>query len=222
MTEENNNNEEKQPEKPDKNDQEIIAFILNHLKEGASHGFIAQKLVSTGMDIDTATKLVGDIQAEQTEVSEAEQLTPALLLTSLIGALVASTIGGIIWGLIVILTDYEIGFVAIGVGMLSGYAVVLFAKNKKGIPLQIIASISSIFGIVLGKFYMYHHYLKENVIEEYGEEAGADITFLNPEVVAYFIEDLPVMVGAYDLLWVGIAVYVAWQIPQKSGFDLGE
>lgn len=60
--------------------------------------------------------------------------------------------GGLVWGFILILTDYEVGFVAWGIGFLAGFLVVRFAGGRKGAPLQAIAIVSSLVGIMLGKY----------------------------------------------------------------------
>ena len=56
------------------------------------------------------------------------------------GGLIGAILGGVIWGFIVAATDYELGIVATGIGLLAGFGVVLLCRNKHGMPLQVIAA----------------------------------------------------------------------------------
>jgi len=202
----------------EQNHDEIVEFIVQRLRSGATKTSISQELSLKGLNIDEATELIEEISAEVEAIAEDEALTPPMLVTAALGAVVASIIGGLIWGLVGVYTDTEHGYVALGLGFISGYVVVFFAKGKKGIALQMISSLSSILGIFLGKYYYYQQVLQEYYLEEYGAEAAADATLFNPKVMSLFMQDLPQMLGGYDLLWVVLAVYIAWQIPAGSGF----
>jgi hypothetical protein len=48
----------------------------------------------------------------------------------ILGAIVAAVVGGVVWALIAIITDYEIGFVAWAIGGLTAYAVFYFSKGN--------------------------------------------------------------------------------------------
>ena len=69
----------------------------------------------------------------QDEGSAAASLIPAI-----IGGLIGALIGGGIWAAIALITDYEVGYVAIGIGFLAGGGVVLLGK-RRGPPYQLIA-----------------------------------------------------------------------------------
>lgn len=122
------------------------------------------------------------------------------ILYALIGAL----IGGIIWGLIVVLFDYELGLVALAIGGLTGYAVV-FATNKSvNQSHQIIAVITSLIGIVLGKYFAFGYFFNE------GFEGMFDsVTF------SFFTEFFFDLFGFMDIVFILLAVITAWQIPGK-------
>ncbi len=51
------------------------------------------------------------------------------ILPAMLGAGLAAAAGGSLWGLAVILTGYIIGYMALGIGLLSGFAVVLFSRG---------------------------------------------------------------------------------------------
>ena len=52
-----------------------------------------------------------------------ERSPAAALLPAPGGGLAAAVVGGVVWGLIVKWTDYEVGFAAWGIGFLVGIAV---------------------------------------------------------------------------------------------------
>ena len=114
-------------------------------------------------------------------------------------------------------TDYEIGFAALGIGILAGYAVVLATRGRKGLPLQVAAVVSSLLGIALGKYFTYVWELKDAVRAEFGDEAADSVGFLDSEVIDLFVEDADRVFGGYDLLWAAFAVYAAWRIPRAMG-----
>ncbi len=78
-----------------------------------------------------------------------EQQNYALSITASAGS---ALIGAIIWGAITYFTKYQIGYMAIGVGLLVGFANRLFGK---GIAIQfgIIGAVFSIIGCYFGKIF---------------------------------------------------------------------
>ena len=93
-------------------------------------------------------------------------------------------------------------------------------KGKTGLPLQLIAVVSSILGIVIGKYFTFFHFFKGALAEEHGAEAVADMSLLSIGVLVFFIENLGLLFGGYDLLWVGLAVITAWRIPKGIGIKV--
>ena len=150
----------------------------------------------------------------------AQQPAGSDFLTGFLGACAAAIVAGIIWGLIVILTNYEIGYLAIGVGVVAGYGV-YFASGKKGGPvLQILASISSIVGIVIGKYVTFYHFFRQGATEA-AKEQGADptellnqFTLFSGNMISSFIDNIGSMFGGFDILWVILAVGAAYKIPK--------
>ena len=63
---------------------------------------------------------------------------------AVIAALVAAVVGGVIWALVAHWTDYEYGYVAWGIGILVGLAVLYASGKRRGnIGLQVIAVLAS-------------------------------------------------------------------------------
>jgi hypothetical protein len=197
--------------------EDSIAFVAEQMKAGADEEAIVAMLQERGVERGEAQQLVGTVYPELMRAAEAEQFTPQALLPAVAGGLLAAIVGGIVWGLIVILTDYEVGFVAWGIGFLAGFLVVRFAGGRKGVPLQAIAIVSSLVGIVLGKYIAYVYFIKEAVREQVSEEAADSIGYFDTDVMRAFREDFSNVFGGYDLLWAGLAIFTAWRMARPSG-----
>jgi hypothetical protein len=159
-------------------------FVVEQMKAGADEDAIVAMLQERGVERGEAQQLVGTVYPELMRAAEAEQYSSEALLPALAGGLVAAVVGGLGWGLIVILTDYEVGFVAWGIGLLAGFLVVRFAGGRKGAPLQVIAIVASLVGIVLGKYVAYVYLAKEAVREEFGEAAADTISYFDTESIS--------------------------------------
>jgi len=197
--------------------EDSAAFVAEQMKAGADEEAIVAMLQERGVERGEAQQLVGTVYPELMRAAEAEQFTPQALLPAVAGGLLAAIVGGIVWGLIVILTDYEVGFVAWGIGFLAGFLVVRFAGGRKGVPLQAIAIVSSLVGIVLGKYIAYVYFIKEAVREQVSEEAADSIGYFDTDVMSAFREDFSDVFSGYDLLWAGLAIFTAWRMARSSG-----
>jgi hypothetical protein len=211
---------EKNPEKEVL--KKLVSFVMEEMKAGADKSAISQKLVEMGIDEKTAVQLVETIYNKIAKTAEKERFTFASILPALLGGVMSAVAGGVIWGLIVIATGYEIGYMAWGTGLLCGFAVLLFSKGKRGIPLQTIAVLSSILGIIIGKYFTFFHFFKEAVAKEYGVEAVSRISILSERVIKFFLENAGSIVSGFDILWIALAVITAWRIPKGTGIKLKE
>ena len=72
--------------------------------------------------------------------------------TAVLAGLAAAIAGAVVWGLIVRWSEYEVGFVAWGIGFVVGTAVVMGARNRRSFPLQVAAVVLALAGVVLGKY----------------------------------------------------------------------
>jgi hypothetical protein len=133
----------------------------------------------------------------------------ASLLPAVAAGLVAAIAGGIAWGLISKFSDYEIGIVAWGIGFVTGTAVVFATRGAKGPSLQVIAVVAALIGILLGKYLGFAF-----DIQKQADAAGVSIGLVSSEMFRFFRENLDGVFGLFDLLWVGLAVFTAWRVPQ--------
>jgi hypothetical protein len=80
-----------------------------------------------------------------------DQPDPFAGLTS---GIVAMLVGAILWGAITYLTGYQIGWMAIGVGLLVGFAIRFFGKGKSMV-FGISGAVLALIGCVLGNLMFY-------------------------------------------------------------------
>ena len=137
------------------------------------------------------------------------------LLLAVAAGLVAAVVGGVVWGLIVKWSEYEIGIVAWGIGFLVGAAIVAATRGRKGPALQAVAVVCALAGILLGKYLGYAFAVQEQV-EELSAALGIEVGIFSAEMRSGFREDLDSVFGLFDLLWIGLALYTAWRALQPD------
>lgn len=170
----------------------------------------------------TTHPLLVEDEAPSAEVSPVivpdEPADVASYVTGVMGGLVGAFIAGLIWAGIAIVTDYEIGYAAIGVGVLAGGGVLLGAGRKRGLPLQLIAIATSLVGLFLGKYLTAVYIYRQVLIEDFGEAIVSEIGLgpLFTDVVGFFPDYLSATFEPIDILFIVLAIYAAWRIPGRS------
>lgn len=197
-------------------DPETIAWVQQQLQAGCDKWAVARQLAENGMDRNQARRVVMAVEAELHQAVAEQEVGGGSLLFGLIGGAFAAVVGGVAWGVIVNATGYEIGYVAWGLGLVSGLGVVLAAGGKKGPALQVLAVLSSLAAITLGKYLSFAHALKEVLTEKEGAEVAAKISLFSPGAIQLFLDNWTEIVTPFDALWVILAVITAWRIPQAG------
>ena len=149
-------------------------------------------------------------------ITQPDQEAAALTyVMAAIGGLVGAVIGGIIWAAIAIIANLEIGYVAIGVGALAGWGVVMGANRKRGLPFQGIAVMTALFGLFVGKYLAAVFFYRDVLIGEFGEAVVNEIGLgpLFTDVFQFFPDYLSASFEVIDILFVVIAIAAAWGIP---------
>ncbi|MGC5775761.1 hypothetical protein J4O75_25950 [Paenibacillus pabuli] len=129
----------------------------------------------------------------------------------IIGGLVAAIVGGIVWAVIAALTERELGLIAIVIGALTGYAVVLFSNKQIATVHKVIAVIFALIGILLGKYLTVVYFTSEL----FSDAGMMDLVF-DGEMVSAFAETITDYFSEpMDLLFIVLAIVSAWQIPGR-------
>ncbi|HET9914749.1 MAG TPA: hypothetical protein VFQ13_22855, partial [Anaerolineales bacterium] len=126
------------------------------------------------------------------------------LLMGLIGGAVAMLVGAIVWGAVTYFTEYQIGWLAIGIGFLVGVAIRFFGKGKSMI-FGLSGAVLSLIGCVLGNLLVYSGFI--------AREEG--VSFL--EVLLFLVSTPAALIEVYtiafdfmDLFFYAIAAYVGF------------
>ncbi len=140
-----------------------------------------------------AAKFFADLKSEQS------------LPMAILGGLIASLVAAALWGVISYATKFQIGFMAIGVGFLVGYAVKFFGKGMTAV-FGIIGAVFSLFGCLLGN-------ILTTIIAASFEESVPVSTILTAFLTSptIIIEILKATFSPIDLLFYGIAVYEGYR-----------
>jgi len=197
--------------------QQVIQFVVQQMKAGMDKAAIAGKLQAMGMDVMDSRRVVDSVHGEMMNMAEAQRITSGSLLSGTVGGVLAAVVSGALWAIIVRLTDYEIGFMAWGLGLAVGAGVALFARGRRGRSLQVIAVGASVFGIVIAKYFIFVYFLQQTVLKQFGPESAARVAYFSTKVMQLFLSSLTAMLSPYDALWVLLAVATAWKIPQGLG-----
>lgn len=199
---------------------ELEEFIVEQLGSGSSRKEVADSLVDQGMTEEEARQIVGKAfltMKRSAPVASDEEISGGAMVPAILGGLIAAILGGAIWGGITIYTGSEIGYVALGVGALCGFGVVLLSGGKKGFPLQVIAAVTAVLGVLIGKYVSFYDALKTMVTEESGAEAAAVVSLFSPDTLLFFTDNIAAVASGYDALWIVLAIAAAWSIPKPSG-----
>jgi len=117
-------------------------------------------------------------------------------------------LGGAVWAVIVVLTDYEIGYLAVLVGFLAGLGVKFGAGGGHGVRLQWIAIAATIFGLIATKYFIFAHFFSSAA-----EAGGVSLGYFSGETLSAFPTMFGEMLSLFDALWVFLAASTAWRIP---------
>jgi len=186
---------------------------MGFLKSRTASTDVSQGFTGAGMSGSDANRIA---QPTPTYLPKVPISSQPAILPAMLGAGLAAAAGGGLWGLVVILTGYVIGYMALGIGLLSGFAVVLFSRGQRGLPLQVIAVAGSCMGIVIGKYTTFFHFVKKAVANQHGETVAANVSLFSEKTIQVFAMNIGSMLSAFDILWVFLAVITAWRIPKAS------
>lgn len=117
--------------------------------------------------------------------------------------LIAALAGAAVWAGVTIATEYKIGWMAVGIGFLTGIAV---RAGGKGIDqvFGIVGGAMSLVGCVLGNLFTVAWY----VSQEFGVPVSEVLSGLDPESA---IELMSATFEVMDLLFYGLAVYFGYR-----------
>jgi hypothetical protein len=145
---------------------------------------------------------------EQIDQGDSYVLTQELkanqnLLFGIIGGVIAAAIGASIWAMITAATNFQIGWMAVGVGFLVGFAVRICGKGMDT-TFGILGGVLSLLGCLAGNLFT----VCIVVSRHQGIPVLDLLSGLNPEIT---VRLMTATFSPMDLLFYGIAVYEGYR-----------
>jgi hypothetical protein len=126
------------------------------------------------------------------------------LLMGLIGGGIAMLVGAIAWGAITYFTEYQIGWMSIGVGFLVGLAIRFFGKGKT-IVFGISGAALALIGCLLGNLIFY-----SGVIARMEGTSFLDVFFTLLITPAAALEVFTIAFDFMDVFFYALAAYAGF------------
>lgn len=123
---------------------------------------------------------------------------------AIIGGLAASVLGAVIWAMITIWTSYQIGWMAIGVGFLVGYAVRIMGKGIDKM-FGIVGATLALLGCLGGNLLMICILVSR-------QEGMALLDVLSRLSLPSVVQLMRLTFQPMDLLFYGIALYTGYKV----------
>jgi len=127
------------------------------------------------------------------------------LILGLIGGGVAMLISAVLWGVITYVTEFQISWMAIGVGFFVGIAIQKLGKGKTLIY-GISGAVLSLFGCLLGNLFFY-----SGILAKEWEVSFFDVLFAFATQPDFIAEIFTVAFDFRDLLFYAIAAYIGFR-----------
>jgi hypothetical protein len=166
---------------------------------------LCSAMVAAGTGAFASGRRVCDSCAEQIEgeLREQSQLGARLLPAAVLG-LAGAAVGALVWAVITIATNFEVGYVAVLVGFLAGYGVKRGAGRARVPLLRAVAVACAVIGLVLAKYIIVAHLA---ITAARGD--GLDVSYFDLRIPRIFWNVMPSMLSLFDGLWLILAVGAA-------------
>lgn len=132
---------------------------------------------------------------------------PGAIGVGLIGAVLAS----LLWYGVVVLTHIQIGYLAILVGWVIGFGVVLGSGGKRGGMLVLISLVLTLGTMVYSEYLIFRFYLIQ--------EAHENLPYIIDPIRTLVIVGLCIKEDPLTLLFWGIALFGAFRVPSGAAED---
>jgi hypothetical protein len=122
----------------------------------------------------------------------------------LIGGFIAMLVSAIVWGAVTYFTEYQIGWLAVGVGFLVGVAIKFFGRGKTLI-FGISGATLALIGCLLGNLMFY-----AGIIAREQSSSFLEVFFFFLVTPAAAIEVFTIASGFMDLVFYALAAYAGF------------
>jgi hypothetical protein len=138
--------------------------------------------------------------------AEGANLTAAILF-----GLIAAAASALIWYGVVVVTDYQLGILALGVGWVVAQAVMFGAGRKRGMPLQVASVLITLLAMVVSQYLIVRQILSQTWLAEGVIPEPLPVVMPLDSVIFLVIESLKA--DPMTLLFWAIALIEAFVLP---------
>jgi hypothetical protein len=132
------------------------------------------------------------------------------LFLAVIGGLVAAIVGAVLWAVITAATQFQIGFMAVGVGFLVGGAVWALGHGQTPV-FGVVGAVCALLGCVLGNVLTACYFIGSS------EGMGTVETLQGVIAAGNLVNLITATFEGMDLLFYGIAVYEGFKLSFRPG-----
>ena len=143
---------------------------------------------------------------DESMYGDPNEVSPRRVAGALAGAAIGGVAGALLWAFVVASARLEIGIIALVLGALAGAGASFGSGRARGLPYQIIAAACTLASYALAKL------LIVVFLADAPLSSLLSPVFISEIGLAAIIEGS----SAFDLLWIALAVGVAWKIPSNS------
>lgn len=142
-----------------------------------------------------------------------ETQNPNMPMAVILGVL-AGLLTGAVWFGLTVLTNYQVGYVAIGVGFIIGYAVIWGAGKKRGVKLQALSAGITVVTLLISQYFVVHYYLRKFLLENKAKFPGYEgqwvfLSPFNPDVLKQMFSPIGLLIWA-------VGIYFAYSLPKPK------
>lgn len=161
--------------------------------------------------LDAAMVSGGAAAVPAAEVAPKQPAGTADIVGGFVGGLLAAVLATAVWYGVVAVTQYQIGLVAIAVGFIVGYGVVLGANRRGSVVLVAVSVILTVLALVISEYLIVAHFVGQELAAE-----GLTIELLQPPdfVISVVMDSL--QADPLTLAFWAIALFQAFAIPSRA------
>jgi hypothetical protein len=147
-----------------------------------------------------------------------EPVNPANLLGGILLGALGAVVATVLWILVVVITEYQLGIVAIAVGFIVGWATLFGASRKRSVLLAILSAVFTLLAMALSEYFIVRHFAIQQLA---AEGYTGDVALFLP--LADIIDIITESLGENPttLLFWAIALFEAFVIPFRGGTRRG-
>lgn len=133
------------------------------------------------------------------------------ILGGLLAGVVAAVLATAVWYGVVAVSQYQVGLVAIAVGFIVGYGVVLGANRRGSVVLVPISVVLTLLALVISEYLIVAHFVGQELAAQ-----GLSIELIQPPDFIVSVVMDSVQADPLTLAFWAIALFQAFAIPMRS------